>query len=567
MIIKQNSSYDQADIVLYNARVQTMTMLGYVEALAIKEDRIIYAGSNNEARDLLKPGGRLINMQGFTILPGFIETHIHPPGNFLEDLHSISLFTANSREEVLKRVKEFIENHPTRDIYYGAGLNTSLFDTPGPRKELLDVICANKPIIIRSIDGHNRWLNSAAFAYMGLHRDTVPNSGILHRDIDGELWGVTTDLRLAFMYRQDYSDEDRLTAMLAFQKQMLAWGYTAMLSLGSLEQLITMHERKQLYLRVNTAQTIGRDGANFAKQIENMTDLRQSLPDGFKLSTAKFFADGVVEGGTAYMLEPYAPNALAGIDPTYRGESYWQLEAYAEAVALANQHGFDIHVHSIGDAATRLTLDAIEGALKQTGHIGARNSITHLHHVDPSDLPRFAKLGVIAAVQPFWHLKEPHWWHAFELRLLGPKRAEEIYPLGSLYRLGTRLCSSSDFSGTPEPNPFWAIKAGVTRNLYNGGAYELPDLTDIDDPTYLLNKTERVSALTMLQSFTTNSAFMLRREHELGQLTIGYTADLIVVDNDPLLVNPLELDKIQVLHTMSGGKWVHSHAKSSLEIS
>lgn len=555
----------KATLVLYNGIIHTMTSQHHnAKAIALYHDDIIYIGDNHTALSLLAPNGRSLDLQGQTLLPGFLESHIHPPGSIIEDLYSISLFSATDCDEILRRIRSFVQRHPELPAYFGAGLNACLFGIPGPRKELLDLISPDKPIYIRSVDGHSLWLNSAAFAAVGIDRDTQVTSGVLHRTDAGDLWGICTDMNWPAMPRQQFTAQQRLEAMRAFQQRMYSWGYTGMLALSGLDQLLQLAELDELRLRVNITQTIRADAEPFVEQLLSAVRLRESLPPQLRFTTVKFFADGVIEGCTAHLLEPYLPGTVPGKGDEYRGHSNWQRQEFSEAIALANHLGFDIHVHSIGDAATRLTLDAIEQAGQRSGDCGQRNSISHLQLVDPADIPRFAALDVIASVQPYWHLKQPTWYDTFELYPLGAKRAEAMYPLRTLLDSGALLCSSSDYSATPVPNPFWAIKAGVTRNLYNGTVFGTPEIDDIDDPTYLLNADERVSTREMLRSFTVNNAYMLRRERELGCLKTGLKADFIVVDKDPLSTDPLDLDKIEVQQTYIGGRCVYSRERYSI---
>jgi predicted amidohydrolase YtcJ len=227
-----------------------------------------------------------------------------------------------------------------------------------------------------------------------------------------------------------------------------------------------------------------------------------------------------------------------------------------EIFAAANAEGFQIHVHSIGDAATRQVLDAFAYALDQNGPGDYRNLITHLQLVDPDDIPRFGELNIIANLQPYWAFKEPYWWEIVDEPLLGPERAEREYPMQSFINAGTLLVSSSDHGVTPYPIPFWAIEVGVTRNLNNAEFYEVDNIIDIDDPTWLLAPTERVSLTDMIKSFTINSAFQNFRETTTGSIEVGKSADLVIVSQNLFEISPLDIDKTEVLATIFKGELV-----------
>ena len=170
----------------------------------------------------------------------------------------------------------------------------------------------------------------------------------------------------------------------------------------------------------------------------------------------------------------------------------------------------------MGDGSTKKVLDAIEKTYKLNNK-NFRNTITHLQLVDKDDIKRFKNLNIIAAVQPYWHLKGPKWWEEVDYKLLG-ERAIEEYPLNSFIKENVIITSSSDHSVTPVPNPFYAIEAGVTRNLYNHNYFCVEDIKDMDDERYLLNKAERATVKDLVRSFTINGAYQIFREKEIGSL-------------------------------------------------
>ncbi|HVI39424.1 MAG TPA: amidohydrolase family protein [Anaerovoracaceae bacterium] len=167
------------------------------------------------------------------------------------------------------------------------------------------------------------------------------------------------------------------------------------------------------------------------------------------------------------------------------------------------------------------------------------------------------KLEIIAALQPYWHLKEPEWWDYVDSVNLGKDRAYKEYPVKSLLDNGAILTSSGDHPVSPVNNPFWAIEADVTRNLNNADYYGVEDITDINDPTWLLNPAERVSVMDMVKAYTVNGAYELYREKSIGSLEGGKFADMIIVDQDIFKVNPLDIDKTKILTTIFDGDVVY----------
>jgi len=561
-----------ADTVLMNATVYTIDASNTVaEAIALKDGKIAFVGSNDGAKAFIGPNTQAVDLKGKVVMPGMIDSHVHPPGVALTELYSINLYVDVTREGTLKIIKDYIEANPDLQEYWGTGYTVGIGESgKGPRREWLDAICSDKPIILTSNDGHNMWMNTKAFEMNGITKDTpVPEGGLVHLDPStGELWGSLTDAQTLVTMEQTFSDDQMVKAMDAFQDQMHAWGYTGIISVSGksvFEQLLPLEKAGKLKLRANTSYQFksgnsamaGETDMTFEKELSEAKALRAQQTDRLRLTTAKFFADGVVEGSTAYLTEPYAVSD----DPGYKGMLYYDMDELERQFSAVLKDGFQIHVHSIGDAATQSVLDALEYAQKADGNTGYRNAITHLQLVREQDIPRFAELGVIATVQPFWHMKEPYWWSDVEYILIGEDRAYHEYPLQSFFKNGVTVTSSGDHPVSPVNNPFWAIEAGVTRNLENAEFYGVDDITDIDDPTWLLDPEERASVLDMVKAYTINGAYAQFREKENGSLEKGKYADLIVVDKDIFKVDPLAIDSIQVLATVFNGEVVYGELK------
>ena len=320
----------------------------------------------------------------------------------------------------------------------------------------------------------------------------------------------------------------------------------------------TLNKQGKLALRVRGALMVQPEDLLQTKFLDIDQLAKKYCSANFKITTAKFFADGVVEGGTSYLLAPYTLETGKGMN--YYGDFLWDPDQLNQAFCLANQRGLQIHVHSTGDASTRKVLDAFEEIRKKVTPGDFRNTITHLQLVDQSDIPRFKELQVIASVQPYWHFKGPNWWQYVDYRILG-ERAEYEYPLRTFLDQGVIIASSSDYSITPVPNPMFAIETGATRNMYSGRTFGIDDITDMDDDRYLLNKEERIPVTEMIKSFTINGAYALFIEQETGSIEVGKQADLVILDQDLLSINPVEIDKVKVDMTFFAGKLVYNRSE------
>lgn len=574
-------------VIILNAKIYTVDSDNSVkEALVIDGNKIAYVGTNEGAQEFIdrslalgesiefvdlmsaldsdevKGSLKVIDLQGHAVLPGLIDSHIHPPGTALTDLYEVSLYGLDSAEQCKDAIRAFIERNKGIDTVYGRGWSLGIFKgdevSKGPRKEHLDDVSRDIPIILRAYDGHTLWLNSKAFEKFGIDKNTpCPAGGKIEIDDDTkEVWGTLKESATHLVKEGEYTDYQYQKAFELFQKKMHKFGVTSILSLSGFKWGIQpqvykkLIDENKLKMRISAGFSISPE-EDPIEQINRIKAIRDNFDsDYFKTTTVKLLADGVVEGTTASLIEPYELEAGKGSD--YCGEFLWDRDKLPIAIEKANREGFSIHVHSVGDNATKTMLDAIE-EVEDSNH---RNALTHLQLVRAEDIDRFKKLNVIASVQPYWHMKGPNWWDVVDYKLVG-KRAEAEYSLNSFVKAGVKIASSSDHSVTPIPNPFFAMQAGVTRNLYNAGYFGARDVKDMDEPQWLLNKDERVSVEEIVRSFTINGAYLIFRDDEIGSIEVGKCADFIVLDRDIFEINPVDIGNTQVLMTFFDGKVVY----------
>jgi predicted amidohydrolase YtcJ len=444
-------------------------------------------------------------------------------------------------------MQEFIEAHPERDFYRGSGWDNILFSMRGPDKDFLDGIMPEKPVSLVSYDGHSLWVNSAMLENAGITKDTPdPDGGVIERDPEnGEPTGTLreTAMKLVDKVIPGYSAEEKANTLKAYQDMAFRCGVTmchdAMLDEDNLTGFKDLESGGLLRMNFRASILIEPDKPA-AEQIQFMLDQRAgNRHPKFQTNTAKLFVDGVVEGGTAYLLDPYANKA------DYYGELIWEPGALKEICAALDAQQIQIHIHVIGDAAARIALDALEYALGQNGKRDARHMITHLQLVTPQDILRFKQLDVIGLPNPYW-FKVDQDYHMLAVPYLGEQRAKYQYPMRSFLEAGVRMASASDFPVTVPFDPLMGMEIGVTRS-------PLGTVTD-----EILWPEERVTLEEMITSFTINGAYSNFMEGQTGSLETGKQADFVVLDQNIFEIPTKEIGNTKVLQTFVDGELVHT---------
>jgi predicted amidohydrolase YtcJ len=311
-----------------------------------------------------------------------------------------------------------------------------------------------------------------------------------------------------------------------------------MLEPHSIAAFRALADEDQLKIRFRGAITLD-PHKDLMQQIKSVKDeCSRNTHPYFQTSAAKIFVDGVVEGGTAYLLEPYAHQ------PDFRGEPIWPPEILNDACLVLDREKLQIHLHVIGDAAARITLDAIQYAWETNGERDARHLVTHLQLVEPDDIRRFAQYNVIGVPQPFW-FKIDEYYSELALPYLGKERADKQYPMKSLMDAGVIMASSSDFPVTIPFDPLIAIQTGITRTSNSDSAKDV------------LWPEERITLEEMIVSYTYNGAYANFLENETGSLEVGKQADLIVLDQNLFKIPQNEIAKTKVLLTLVNGQEVY----------
>lgn len=537
----------KANLVLKNASVYTVDQeRSWAQAIAIRNDRIIFVGTDVGVEPYIDSGTKIIDLNGKMVLPGFIDAHAHPSA--ANDVFgNINLYASDSLESYRSEIANFVEQHPDKEIFRGGGWTDSLFPNLGPSKEILDAIIPDRPVALISYDGHSFWVNSVTLEKAQITKDTPdPEGGRIERDPKtGQPSGTLreTAFKLVENVIPDYSVEERKNTLIAYQDMAVQAGVTmthdAMLDDRAITAFNSLAEEKRLKMRFRGSYTLHPD-IDLKQQVDALIDARaKNRHPYFQFHAAKIFVDGVLEGGTAFLLEPYDHK------PDFLGESIWQPKLLGDITSALDKERIQIHYHVIGDAAARMTLDALEGARANNGKWDSRHLVTHLQLVESEDIRRFKELSVIGVPQPFW-FKIDDYYHKLAMPYLGKKRADKQYPMRSFIDEGVIMASASDFPVTIPFDPLRAIQIGMTRTIIS------------ENPAEALWPDESVSLDDMIQSFTYNGAYANFLENELGTIEVGKQADIIVLDHNLFEVPTSEIAKTKVLITVVAGEQVYS---------
>jgi predicted amidohydrolase YtcJ len=532
-----------ADLILRNGAIYTMDAArSWAQAVVIKDGRVLYAGPDSEAAKLAGPSTKIIDLHGRMVLPGFHDSHTH----LMEGGVGMSLCNLKdlkTPQDALAEIRKFAAAHPDRPWVTGAGWDLPVFPAGNPRKEQFDEVVNDRPAYMESADGHSGWANSKALVVAGVTKDTPdPPAGRIERDpATGEPTGTLRESARELVTKRipAATPAENAAGLKRAVELANSLGIISVQEADSSDEVLAAYraldDAGQLTSRVVTA--LRTDAQKGEEQVAGLVERRARFTGKRVRATAvKIFADGVIESGTAALLEPYLNRGGS------RGELNFEPERLTRLVTRLDREGFQVHIHAIGDRAIRVSLDAHEAAQKANGRRDARHHIAHLELIEPEDIPRFRDLGIIANFQPLWAFADPY-IKDLTLPVLGPARSRWLYPIGSVARTGAMMAAGSDWPVT-SMNPIEAIQVAVTRR----------GPTEPEGPAWIPE--EKVDLATMLAAYTINGAYLNREEKETGSIEPGKAADLIVLDRDLFKVAPEKIHEAKVVLTLLEGREV-----------
>ncbi|MFF8881159.1 amidohydrolase [Streptomyces flaveolus] len=540
-----------AHLVLRNARIHTVDpALPSAEALAVRDGRIVWLGSDEEAGLWTGSGTEVIDAGGRRVLPGFVDAHNHV--RLGSDEECVQLAGARSLAEVAARIAAWREQHPGAGWIEAEGFDYSVLpDGRMPRAKDLDRLTGGAPAFVLSYDVHTMWLNSAALARLGVTRDSgaLP-FGVPEKDPEsGEPTGFVRDFAVRGLSREGHralrdlgvpwaSPERQYGRLLRSLEDAVRYGITTVVepqnSLDDLELFVRARQEGHLRSRLVAALFHPR-GTTEADLDEFAEAARRFDDEWMRVGPLKLYIDDVVEPRTAALLEPYT-------GCRHRGDTFYPPEEFAGLLSRLDARGFQCFVHATGDRGIRTVLDAVARARGTNGPRDARHQVVHVECCDPADVPRFAELGVVACMQPRHCAPEIAGPGQDWARNVGPARWHKAWPMRSLHRAGATLAFSSDWN-VAEMDPMVGLYTAVTRRPLNGGEAWIPE--------------ETVDIETAVHAYTMGSAYANFLENERGSLTVGKFADLVVLSRDVLTADPAAIPGTVCDLVMVGGEVVH----------
>src|SRR6266487_1758655 len=524
-----------ADVIIKNAKIFTSDESNpQAEAVAVKGNRIIYVGTNEGVEAFKNKSTPVIDGQGHTLTPGFIDTHVHLLWGSIW-MGNAQLQGVKTKEDLKNILLDFARENKTNPWVVGRGIR---YDIVSTRQEL-DEIIGDRPIYIGVFDGHTAWANTIALEMAGILNDVkrVMANGIILRDKNGLATGELRedDAMRAVLDLVPVPDANRKRELLKLAiKEFNKTGITSVHNMnGDMEELMAyaaLEDAGEMNMRIYVPYHVKPETTE--EMLAEAAEMAKVQMDYVRGGAVKFFMDGVWESYTAFNVHPYAD------DPEIKVEPIFSLEQFTRMASLCDKMGLQIAVHCCGDGAVRQTLDGYEAIQKSNGKRDSRHRVEHIEVCQPEDIPRFKELGVIASMQtshaPLSWEDDPVWTNR-----TGPQRWPFSFPWRGLKNAGAPLSLGSDWTVAPF-DPMISIYVALNRKKWQPS-----------DPD------QRLTLEECILGYTRDAAYVEFMENEKGQIKEGYLADLVLFSHDLFEVKPEEITTAKAVMTMMDGRIVH----------
>lgn len=510
------------------------------EAVVVEKGKIVFVGSSEAARRFMGGDTAVIDLDGKLVLPGFIDNHVHFTYGGMS-LKQVDLRPARSIPELQRTLREYASSHKGMWII-GGNWDHEAWENPRlPSKDVIDDFTGDTPVFVERFDEHMGLANSCALRLAGITRDTpTPEGGVIVKDPDtkeptGILKNQAMNLVYAVIPPPGY--EETFEAALRALQEARENGVTGVHDItreSDLPVYRSLEEKGLLTCRIYARTPI----ANYEELLREKIQAGCGS-DKLKLGSLKAFADGSLGSSTAWFFDPYAEdvgNHGLPMDLVIDGRlERWAIDADRQRLQLS--------IHAIGDRANAWVLDLYELIREQNPAWDRRFRIEHAQHVRWQDIPRFAGIGVLASAQPYHAIEDGAWAE----KRIGKQRTKSAYPFKSFLENSVHLCFGSDWPIAPL-NPILGIYAAVTRRTLDG-----------KNPDGWIPE-QKISVADAIRCYTMESAWAAFEEKSKGSIEVGKLADMVVLADDILAIDPAKICEAKVAMTVVGGEIVF-HAR------
>lgn len=536
---------EPADLLIHHGSLYTVNPdQPRAEAVASKEGRIVFVGSNEAAKAFIGPQTRQINLEGHTLIPGFIESHAHLMGLGHSKLN-LDLSQVGNYDELIALVEEAVRKAKPGEWIQGRGWHQSKW-TPQPATMVrgfqthhrLSEVSPNNPVWLKHASGHAGFANAKAMEVAGVHgRSTFSEGGEIIKDAQGKPTGIFNERAqgLITQHIPEATASQNDQALELAIEECLRHGICSFQDAGSSQEDIDRFQRFLSEDRLGINLWVMLSGGN-PGLLENWYQQGPSIdPEGrLTIRAIKMYADGALGSRGAWLLKPYTDM------PGHTGHAVMDMNQIEQVAHQGLEHGFQVCVHAIGDRANQEVLDRFQAAFEANPDAARdhRFRIEHAQHLHPEDIPRFSKLGVIASMQGI-HMASDRPW---AIDRLGQQRIlEGAYVWQKLIQSGAKVINGTDAPVEPV-SPIASFYASVSRKTLRGtpeGGYEAD---------------QKMTREQALRSYTLDAAYGGFEEHLKGSLEVGKRADFTVLSQDIMTVPEEKLLATKVLYTIVGGK-------------
>jgi predicted amidohydrolase YtcJ len=525
-----------ADLIIQNAHIWTVDpSLPEAEAVAILGDRIVALGSSAQVDAWRGPQTHVIDAGGKRLLPGFNDAHVHFTDGGSQ-LDSVDLKDAISPQEFARRIVARAAKTAKGEWVLGGDWDETKWNPAElPTKELIDAVTPETPVAVNRYDGHMVLANSLALKLAGITAQTPdPAGGVIVRDRAGNPTGALKDAAQDLLFKAvpALSHDQRRRAIERALQHAASLGLTSVQHMNPDYADIAIYsellDEGKLTTRIYAAPLI--------TQVDDQTKIgiRRAFGDPYlRIGAVKAYADGSLGSSTAYFFEPYSNQ------PGNRGllsDEMHPIALMQDRMMRADAAGLQICTHAIGDAGISAILDLYTQIEKEHGSRDRRWRIEHAQHIAAKDFDRFARLHVIASVQPYHAIDDGRWAEG----RIGHDRATRTYAFRTLLNQGVRLAFGTDWDVAPL-NPMLTLYAATTRATLDG-----------NNPNGWFPE-QKLTIKEALEAYTMGSAYAEFQENEKGSITPGKLADMVLLNDDILSIDPVKIRDVRVLKTWVGG--------------